>query len=112
MEELLEFINQNDDLVVSKPLPNVTTVKWQAGWVGFYLNISKEEKGRYRGIGAIVISHYNIDRMDSAEVVNVYKNLHSEKEIINLLEGMISSSQDLKKFMRDKHDYLNWGISK
>lgn len=46
--------------------------------------------------------------MDSAEVVNVYKNLHSEKEIINLLEGMISSSQDLKEFMRDKHDYLNY----
>lgn len=47
----------------------------------------------------------------SVEVVNVYKNLHSEKEMINLLEGMISSSLDLKKFMRDKHDILNWGIS-
>lgn len=108
MEELLDYINGNDDLTVSKPLPHVTTVKWQAGWVGFYLHISKEELGYYRCIGAIVISHYNIDRMDSAEVVNVYKNLHSEKEIINLLEGMISSSQDLKKFMRDKHDYLNY----
>lgn len=108
MEELLDYINGNDDLTVSKPLPHVTTVKWQAGWVGFYLHISKEELGYYRCVGAIVISHYNIDRMDSAEVVNVYKNLHSEKEIINLLEGMISSSQDLKEFMRDKHDYLNY----
>lgn len=108
MEELLDYINGNDDLTVSKPLPHVTTVKWQAGWVGFYLNISKEELGYYRCIGAIVISRYNIDRMDSAEVFNVYKNLHSEKEIINLLEGMISSSQDLKKFMRNKHDYLNY----
>lgn len=46
--------------------------------------------------------------MDSVEVVNVSRQLHNEKEIIKLLEGMISSSQDLKKFMRNKHDYLNY----
>lgn len=108
MEELLEFINQNDDLIVSKPLSHVVTIRWVAGWVGFYLHISKEESGYYRCIGAIVITRDNI----SVEVVNIYKNSHSEKEIINLLEGMISSSLDLKKFMRNKHDYLNWEISK
>jgi hypothetical protein len=108
MGELLEYINTNDELTVSKPLPHVTTVKWQAGWVGFYLHVSKEELGYYRCIGAIVISRYNINRMDSVEVVNVSRQLHNEKEIIKLLEGMISSSQDLKKFMRNKHDYLNY----
>lgn len=108
MKELLEYINRNDEFTVSKPLPHVTTIKWGDGWVRFYLHISKEETGYYRCIGAIVIARDDI----SVEVVNVYKNLHSEKEMINLLEGMISSSLDLKKFMRNKHDYLNWGISK
>lgn len=107
MKELLEYINRNDEFTVSKPLPHVTTIKWGDGWVRFYLHISKEESGYYRCIGAIVITRDDI----SVEVVNVYKNLHSEKEIINLLEEMISSSLDLKNFMRDKHDILNWGIS-
>lgn len=100
MKELLEYINRNDEFTVSKPLPHVTTIKWGDGWVRFYLHISKEESGYYRCIGAIVITRDDI----SVEVVNVYKNLHSEKE-------MISSSLDLKNFMRDKHDILNWGIS-
>ena len=112
MKEILEFINGNDELTVSDNIHGIKTVKWQAGWVGFYLHVSKEELGYYRCIGAIVISRYNINRMDSVEVVNVSRQLHNEKEIIKLLEGMISSSLDLKKFMRNKHDYLNWGISK
>ena len=105
MEELLDYINGNDDLTVSKPLPHVTTVKWQAGWVGFYLHISKEELGYYRCIGAIVISRYNIDRMDSSVMVRdvfliTYSSTSSNKVFSTML--LISIFNPLVPFLIGK----------
>ena len=46
--------------------------------------------------------------MDRVEVINVSKLLHSEKEVINLIMDMISSSLDLREFIKNKTDYLNY----
>ena len=46
--------------------------------------------------------------MDRVEAINVSKLLHSEKEVINLIRDMISSSLDLREFIKNKTDYLNY----
>lgn len=46
--------------------------------------------------------------MDRVEVINVSKQLNNEKEVINLLKNMISSSLDLREFIRNKKEYLNY----
>lgn len=69
------------------------------------IGVSKEELCPYRCIGAIVITRHNIDRV---EVTNVSKQLNNEKEVINLLEDMISTSTDLKEFIKNKSDYFNY----
>lgn len=55
MKEILEFINGNDKLTVSKPLPHVTTVRWKMNKVSFYLHITKEE-GYYRCGGSTIVT--------------------------------------------------------
>lgn len=52
MKEIIDYINANDKLTVSKPLPHVTTVRWKMNKVSFYLHITKEE-GYYRCSGKI-----------------------------------------------------------
>ena len=44
---------------------------------------------------------------DSVEVIRVSKLVYSEKDVINLIEDMISSSMELKEFINNKWDYLN-----
>lgn len=107
MKEILEFVTENTELTVSNPTPMVTTVKWDIGLrVSFYLHISKrEELGYYMCSGAIVIERNGTDRV---ETINVSKQLYSEKEVINLIEEMISSSKDLNEFIENKSDYLNY----
>ena len=105
VKELSEYIHANNKFTVYKPLPHVRTIKLATNWVSFYLNISKEELCPYRCIGAIVITRHNIDRV---EVINVSKQLNNEKEVINLLEDMISTSTDLKEFIKNKSDYFNY----
>ena len=64
-----------------------------------------EETGQYKCGGAIVLKRNGMDRV---EVINVSKLLYSEKEVINLLLEMISSSLDLREFIKNKTDYLNY----
>lgn len=105
MQEILEFISGNDELTVSDNTHGIKTVKWEIGiMVSFYLHISNEETGQYKCGGAIVLKRNGMDRV---EVINVSKLLHSEKEVINLLRGMISSSLDLREFIKNKSGYLN-----
>lgn len=103
MEELLEYINSNDKLTVSKPLPHVTTVRWKMNKVSFYLHITKED-GCYRCGGSTIVTQ---NGTDSVEVIRVSKLVYSEKDVINLLLEMISSSLDLREFIKNKSDYLN-----
>lgn len=103
MGELLEYINSNDKLTVSKPLPHVTTVRWKMNKVSFYLHITKEE-GYYRCGGSTIVTQ---NGTDSVEVIRVSKLVDSEKDVINLIEDMISSSMELKEFINNKWDYLN-----
>lgn len=63
------------------------------------------ETGQYKCGGAIVLKRNGMDRV---EVINVSKLLHSEKEVINLLMDMASSSLDLREFIKNKTDYLNY----
>lgn len=53
-----------------------------------------------------------ICRLTKSISVSYDKSAQTIEILGNMLESMISSSLDLKKFMRNKHDYLNWGISK
>ena len=39
MGELLEYINSNDKLTVSKPLPHVTTVRWKMTKKFYYMEL-------------------------------------------------------------------------
>lgn len=106
MKEILEFINGNDELTVSDNIHGIKTVKWEIGiMVSFYLHISNEETGQYKCGGAIILKRNGMDRV---EVINVSKLLHSEKEVINLIMDMISSSLDLREFIKNKTDYLNY----
>lgn len=106
MKEILEFINGNDELTVSDNIHSVKTVKWEIGIMGsFYLHISNEETGQYKCGGAIVLKRNGMDRV---EVINVSKLLYSEKEVINLLLEMISSSLAIREFIKNKNDYLNY----
>lgn len=104
MEELLEFINQNDDLTVSDNFNGIKTIKWVVGRVNFYLHTKKKEIGHYDCGGAIVLTRNGIDKL---EVITVSKPFCSEKEVIKLIEDMISSSIDLNRFIENKSDYLN-----
>lgn len=105
MKEILEFINGNDELTVSDNIHGIKTVKWEIGiMVSFYLHISNEETGQYKCGGAIVITKNGTDRV---EVINVSKQLYKEKEVINLIMEMISSSLALREFIKNKSDYLN-----
>lgn len=103
MGELLEYINSNDKLTVSKPPPHVTTVRWKMNKVSFYLHITKEE-GCYRCGGSTIVTQ---NGTDSVEVIRASKLVCREKEVINLIEDMISSSMELKEFINNKWDYLN-----
>ena len=103
MGELLEYINSNDKLTVSKPLSHVTTVRWKMNKVSFYLHITKED-GSYRCGGSTIVTQ---NGTDSVEVIRVSKLVYSEKDVINLIEDMISSSMELKEFINNKWDYLN-----
>lgn len=103
MGELLEYINSNDKLTVSKPLPYVTTVRWKMNKVSFYLHITKEE-GCYRCGGLTIVTQ---NGTDSVEVIRVSKLVYREKDVINLIEDMISSIEELKEFINNKWDYLN-----
>ena len=103
MKEIIDYINTNDKLTVSKPLPHVTTVRWKMNKVSFYLHITKEE-GCYRCGGSTIVTQ---NGTDSVEVIRVSKLVYSEKEVINLIEDMISSSMELKEFINNKWDYLN-----
>lgn len=106
MKEILEFINGNDELTVSDNIHGIKTVKWEIGiMISFYLHISNEETGQYKCGGAIVLKRNGMDRV---EVINVSKLLYSEKEVINLLLEMISSSLALREFIKNKTDYLNY----
>lgn len=58
----------------------------------------------YRCMGSIYLK----DDWYGVELVEVSKTLKSEKEIINLLLEMISSSLDLREFIKNKTDYLNY----
>lgn len=105
MKEILEYINSNDKLTVSKPLLHVTTVRWGINkMVSFYLHISEEEIGHYRCGGAIVTERNGTDKV---ELINVSKVLYDEKEVINLLEEMIETSVELLNFIQNKGDHLN-----
>ena len=103
MGELLEYINSNDKLTVSKPLPHVTTVRWKMNKVSFYLHITKEE-GCYRCGGSTIVTQ---NGTDSVEVIRVSKLVYSEKEVINLIEDMIKTSTDILKFIKSKRNYFN-----
>ena len=104
MKEIIDYINANDKLTVSEPLPHVTTVKWKMNKVSFYLHITKEE-GCYRCGGSTIVTQ---NGTDNVEVIRVSKLVYSEKEVINLIEDMISSSLDLREFIKNKTDYLNY----
>lgn len=103
MGELLEYINSNDKLTVSKPLPHVTTVRWKMNKVSFYLHITKEE-GCYRCGGSTIVTQ---NGTDSVEVIRVSKLVDSEKDVINLIEDMIKTSTDILKFIKSKRKYFN-----
>ena len=103
MGELLEYINSNDKLTVSKPLPHVTTVRWKMNKVSFYLHITKEE-GCYRCGGSTIVTQ---NGTDSVELIRVSKLVYSEKEVINLIEDMIKTSTDILKFIKSKRNYFN-----
>lgn len=109
MEELINWLNTNKDIIISNQTHNLLTLKWEKNGAGFYLSVYVKGPGYYRCSGKIHIKDYCKDEVIES---TIWKIANSEKEMINLLEGMISSSLDLKKFMRNKHDYLNWGISK
>lgn len=104
MKEILEFINGNDELTVYDNIHGIKTIRWKTGRVSFYLHIKGGEMGHHDCGGAIVFTKNGID---SVEVINVVKPFCSEKEIINLIEDMISSSTDLNQFIENKSDYLN-----
>lgn len=61
--------------------------------VSFYLHITKEE-GCYRCGGSTIVTQ---NGTDNVEVIRVSKLVYSEKEVINLLQEMISSSSLLNK---------------
>ena len=103
MGELLEYINSNDKLTVSKPLPHVTTVRWKMNKVSFYLHITKED-GCYRCGGSTIVTQ---NGTDSVEVIRVSKLVYSEKDVINLIEDMIKTSTDILKFIKGKRNYFN-----
>lgn len=109
MEELINWLNTNKDIIISNQTPNLLTLKWEKNGAGFLLSIYKKDTGVYRCSGKIHVKDCCKDEVIES---TIWKIVNSEKEVVNLLEGMISSSLDLKKFMRNKHDYLNWGISK
>lgn len=100
---MLEYINSNDKLTVSKPLPHVTTVRWKMNKVGFYLHITKEE-GCYRCGGSTIVTQ---NGTDSVEVIRVSKLVYNEEEVINLIEDMIKTSTDILKFIKSKRNYFN-----
>lgn len=104
MEELLEFVNQNDNLIVSDNINGIKTIRWEIGRVSFYLHTKKREVGHYDCGGAIILTRNGIDKL---EVITVSKPFCSEKGVIKLLEDMISSSIDLNSFIENKSDYLN-----
>lgn len=103
MKEILDYINSNDKLTVSKPLPHVTTVRWKMNKVSFYLHITKEE-GCYRCGGSTIVTQ---NGTDSVEVIRVSKLVYSEKDVINLIEDMIKTSTDILKFIKSKRNYFN-----
>ena len=109
MKELINYLDTNKDIIISDQTPNLLILKWEKNGAGFRLSIHKMGTGKYRCSGKIHVKDYC---KDETVETTIWKIVNSEKEMINLLEGMISSSLDLKKFMRNKHDYLNWGISK
>ena len=109
MKELINYLDTNKDIIISDQTPNLLILKWEKNGAGFRLSIHKMGTGKYRYSGKIHVKDYC---KDETVETTIWRVVDSEKEMINLLEGMISSSLDLKKFMRNKHDYLNWGISK
>ena len=107
MKELVNFIENNKSMTITSLDEREVTVKWELENVGFCLYINKDVVDKYVFHGKLYLKRFT----GETDETSVWNTLDSEKEMINLLEEMISSSLDLKNFMRDKHDILNWGIS-
>lgn len=104
MKELVNFIENNKSMTITSLDEREVTVKWELENVGFCLYINKDVVDKYVFHGKLYLKRFT----GETDETSVWNTLDSEKEMINLLEGMISSSLDLKKFMRNKHDYLNY----
>lgn len=58
----------------------------------------------YECYGTISYQGYDTNPTD---IIGIRKFAKTEKEVINLLKNMISSSLDLREFIRNKKEYLN-----
>lgn len=102
MEELINFINEKKDLSITTRTKNKLRMWWyELDKIGFYLTVSTGLDGKYKCSGEVLTGYdYETSLFDISKTVN------SEKEVINLVEDMMSTSKDILEFIANKSKYF------
>ena len=103
-KKLREWISNHTRLTITEIDSNVLNAKEKLGNAYIDLTISTTDSGKYICTGYISLDGYGDTK---ADLIEVFKTVKSEEEVINLIEDMIKTSTDILKFIKGKRKYFD-----
>lgn len=107
-KETVDYIDKNTELIVKvrdKDMSSIALVGKIGELTYINLNVELGDRRMYECNGYISYQGYDAN---PTNILAIRKFTKSEKEVINLIMNMISSSLDLREFIKNKSDYLNY----